>query len=169
MPYKNKETARAWGRAYYQEHKETQRAKSQAYYQEHKEEHKESRRAYAKTYGAKHRTELSIREAAYRTLHKERITKRDAAHHRLIKMDALNAYGGPKCVCCGETLFEGLAIDHIAGDGAEHRRKTKTTSGMYHWLKKNGYPPGFQVLCATCNVAKGTGDHCPHQDLKGAT
>jgi hypothetical protein len=22
------------------------------------------------------------------------------------------------------------------------------------------------VLCGTCNWAKGTGDHCPHQDVR---
>jgi hypothetical protein len=82
-----------------------------------------------------------------------------------LKLATLNAYGGPRCICCGETLVRGLTIDHINGDGGTHRKEHGTGTGLYHWLKKNNYPPGFQVLCWTCNVAKGMADHCPHQDL----
>ena len=86
-----------------------------------------------------------------------------------LRMEAFNAYGGAKCACCGETLIEGLTIDHIGGDGARHRRETPsqaTGRGFYAWLKANEYPRGYQVLCATCNLAKGTDDHCPHEDLR---
>jgi hypothetical protein len=79
-------------------------------------------------------------------------------------MEAFDAYGGAKCACCGETLFEGLTIDHINGDGKAHRKVAGAGTGLYRWLKLHDFPPGFQVLCATCNLAKGTGDHCPHKD-----
>jgi len=28
-------------------------------------------------------------------------------------------------------------------------------TSLYSWLRTNGYPPGYQVLCITCNMAKG--------------
>ena len=89
-----------------------------------------------------------------------------------VKLAALNAYGGCKCACCGETHIEFLAIDHINNDGAEHRRSivkglgwkgSSTGIHMHQWLKNNGYPPGFQVLCHNCNFAKGHFDCCPHK------
>ena len=135
-----------------------------AYHAAHREEHK----AYMRAWHAAHRESEAARQQAYRkeprgkALHAARARE----YHLRRKMDAFNAYGGPVCACCGETLFEGLTIDHIAGDGAAHRHAINSRLGndLYRWLKLHGYPPGFQVLCATCNLAKGTGDHCPHKD-----
>lgn len=43
-------------------------------------------------------------------------------------------------------------IDHIDGGGNQHRSGEKCHgSGVFSWLKKNGYPPGFRVLCHNCN------------------
>jgi hypothetical protein len=67
-----------------------------------------------------------------------------------LKLDAFNAYGGPECFGCGETSAEVLEIDHIAGGGTRHR-KTIGLSNIYLWLKQQGYPPGYRVLCPTCN------------------
>jgi hypothetical protein len=70
------------------------------------------------------------------------------------RMEALNAYGGPVCVGCGNDNVDILEIDHIAGGGNEHRRDIGIASGgysFYLWLKREGFPPGFRVLCPTCN------------------
>lgn len=78
--------------------------------------------------------------------------------------EAIQAYGG-FCACCGETEMSFLQIDHINNDGAEHR---KSISGvpLGPWLKRRGYPEGFQVLCVNCNFAKHTnGGVCPHQTI----
>lgn len=73
--------------------------------------------------------------------------------HAANRLAALAHYGGA-CACCGET-FEGfLVIDHIDGNGNEHRKAMGARTGVFLWLKRNGYPPGFQVLCANCNMAK---------------
>ncbi len=83
--------------------------------------------------------------------------------HRKLRQEVLNAYGG-KCACCGETQYEFLAIDHIDGNGAAHRRENKLAKGtaFYYWLRREDWPEGFQVLCHNCNQAKGWYGQCPH-------
>jgi len=58
-----------------------------------------------------------------------------------------------------------LAIDHIEGGGGQHRESIgKKGTQFYSWLKENGYPPGFQVLCHNCNISKFiNGGYCIHQ------
>lgn len=88
-----------------------------------------------------------------------------------IRDAAFAAYGGNRCVCCGETTREFLTLDHIKNDGAQFRRlhfsKKSQSHGAgywtYAWVVKHNFPPGFQVLCMNCNYGKrmnhGT---CPH-------
>lgn len=92
-----------------------------------------------------------------------KINLEQAAAHRLRrKTQVLVAYGGVFCACCGEDDIRFLTIDHINGDGGEHRKEV-LGSKLYNWLKQNNFPPGFQVLCYNCNCAKRDGDKCPHQ------
>jgi hypothetical protein len=78
------------------------------------------------------------------------------------KDEVYNAYGGYICKCCGETDAIFLTIDHVNNDGYLHRKQFKTD--IYSWLRTNGYPAGFQVLCWNCNRAKHYNDGiCPHQ------
>jgi hypothetical protein len=78
-----------------------------------------------------------------------------------LREDVLRAYG-ESCACCGESEPRFLQIDHINNDGKAHRTEIGT-SGLYRWLKKNGYPEGFQTLCANCNLGKHlNGGVCPH-------
>ena len=71
---------------------------------------------------------------------------------------------GPSCACCGST--ENLSIDHVNGDGAEHREElfgNERYGGgwkFWLWLVQNDFPPGFQVLCRSCNLSKGKGQEC---------
>jgi hypothetical protein len=79
------------------------------------------------------------------------------ADYRLqLKIDALNAYGGPQCAGkdCNCIDADVLEIDHVDGGGCKHRRLVTSGRGghpFYQWLKREGYPPGFRVLCPTCN------------------
>ena len=83
------------------------------------------------------------------------------------KDDVFTAYGGYKCVCCGETEPMFLSIDHINNDGAKERKSGKyhgSGTAFYQWLRKNRYPFGYQVLCMNCQIGKHkNGGVCPHQ------
>lgn len=86
-----------------------------------------------------------------------------------LKLEVYAAYGGAKCACCGEDHIEFLSIDHINDNGAAHRKKifgdsrAGSSERMYRWLKRNNYPPGFQILCMNCNCAKHRYGECPHK------
>lgn len=91
------------------------------------------------------------------------------ARHASQKLAVLAAYGGPVCVGCGETEVAVLQIDHVNGDGNGHASKigrgniARGRAKMYRWLKENGYPPGFRVLCANCNIRAARGLPFPNQ------
>jgi hypothetical protein len=156
-------------RAYQLAHKDEIAARNKAWREAHKEELADRRRGrnsrpYSPSYYQEHKDEHKAAQARYAAEHPGARSGWSRERNRALKTEVLSAYGGAKCVCCGETLFEGLTIDHIGGDGSAHRKEIGNT--LYPWLKKNNYPPGFQVLCGTCNMAKRTSDHCPHEDLR---
>lgn len=78
-------------------------------------------------------------------------------------MKVIAAYGG-RCICCGERHPAFLSIDHINGDGKQHRKEVHD-SRIYRWLKKHNYPKNrFQLLCYNCNIAKYHNNNvCPHR------
>lgn len=80
-----------------------------------------------------------------------------------MKYAALVAYSSkhPECACCGLDQWQFLTIDHVNGGGNQHRKSMGVTS-IFRWLKANNYPPGFQVLCHNCNLAKYIYGQCPH-------
>jgi len=82
--------------------------------------------------------------------------------YKRLKDNLFEAYGGRKCACCGETRSEFLTIDHLVPAGARHH-KTRCGVGLYRWLKKQGYPSGYRVLCMNCNFAIGHFGRCPHE------
>lgn len=85
------------------------------------------------------------------------------------KLAAMAGYGGAQCKCCGETELRFLQMDHINNDGAKHRHELGTRAIPYTWFPRNGFPPGFQVLCANCNAGKKANKGvCPHTEQRGA-
>ena len=97
--------------------------------------------------------------------------KRREAHRRT-KLKVLEAYGGCKCACCGETHMEFMTIDHINGGGEKHRKELiaqgRSGNPLYGWLIRNKFPAGFRVLCMNCNFAIGHFGVCPHELEKSA-
>jgi hypothetical protein len=65
-----------------------------------------------------------------------------------------------------------LRFEGGRGGCSAHREKLfgrdAETCGMYRWLRDNGLPVGFQILCLSCNDSKGTGERCTlaHIDSK---
>lgn len=133
-------------RQYAVDNKDKINAKVREWYLNNKEKAAEYRKAWAKENPDKRRQYV-------------------ANHLKKLRTEVFEAYGGIFCACCGESGLPFLTIDHINGDGAEHRRTLKGRGGkdFYSWLRKNNYPPAYQVLCFNCNMAKGTLEFCPHQ------
>lgn len=70
---------------------------------------------------------------------------------------------GPICVCCGETRYSMLAVDHVDNSGGKHRKKIGQ-GNTCTWLVTNGFPEGFQILCCNCNWSKHiNGGMCDHE------
>jgi hypothetical protein len=85
------------------------------------------------------------------------------AYASRVKKEVINFYAG-QCVCCGENDIDVLNIDHINQDGSILRRLYPSQNKIYFWLRKNGYPDDYQVLCCNCN--RGSfffNGVCPHQ------
>lgn len=111
-------------------------------------------------------------DAAWRQANPEKYAEYNRKSNLKLKRQVMDAYGG-HCTCCGETELVFLTIDHVNNDGAEHRRQIAAEIGAtwsqggsrtYRWLRDNGFPEGFQVLCANCNCGKQwNGGVCPHQ------
>lgn len=105
-----------------------------------------------------HRRKMESGDEAYR----EKLYTRRQQYMEKLRHDVIQGYGGA-CTCCGESNESFLQIDHVVGGGNAHRRELGSTQAVYVWLRKNGYPDGFQVLCANCNMAKDRRGGCPHQ------
>lgn len=78
-----------------------------------------------------------------------------------LKNEVLSVYGRngkPECVQCGFSDIRALCLDHINDNGAEERLKlgSKNIAGTRFatWVRKQGFPKGYQTLCANCNLIK---------------
>lgn len=81
------------------------------------------------------------------------------------RLEVLSYYspGSIKCACCGEGTYEFLAIDHINGTADKHASGySKSGWRLGEWLKRQGFPSGYRVLCHNCNCARGFYGRCPH-------
>ena len=99
------------------------------------------------------------RAARCRFCHRDHNNRRN----RALRIKVLTHYGGdpPRCACCHETTLEFLGLDHINGGGRQQRKTIKKR--WWEWLRQQGFPPGFRVLCHNCNQAIGVYGYCPHQ------
>ena len=85
-----------------------------------------------------------------------------------LQKDVLTHYGHGKlaCVCCGEPNILFLTIDHVNGRKTEHEKKHWKHRGwmLKQYLRKNGYPEGYQTLCWNCNSGRALNKGiCPHK------
>lgn len=107
------------------------------------------------------RLSLSLKEksARYRQEHREEYRQHQRQKAREIKMEIFSHYswGTPQCARCKIKDMDVLTIDHIKGNGAEERKSlgwNGQSGHFYRWLKRNDFPPHYQVLCYNCNMKK---------------
>ena len=132
------------------------RETSKDHYQNNKPEYKRRAKDWAYSNPEKRRTICHTYDSSH--------TEEAMSYNKKKKLEVLEAYGGPTCVCCFETEIEFLCIDHIDGGGGKHLREIKKAgSTFYRWLKKEGWPIGYRVLCHNCNMATRYNKLCPHQ------
>jgi len=135
---------------WYERNREHQLAKARAHY----EANKDAKIAYGKKWH-------------YANLDKVAVYAKRTVRH--LREDVFRAYGG-KCACpaCGEDNLLFLTIDHVNGGGNKHRKEVlgshlKAGVHTYVWLRQQGYPKGFQILCFQCNMGRNrNGGICPH-------
>lgn len=89
------------------------------------------------------------------------------AYRLKLKIEVLTAYsnGIPRCECCKVEFLEFLTLDHVHGGGTQERRKLGQNQ-IFARLRRENYPPGFRVLCFSCNWSYGCYGYCPHQKAK---
>ncbi len=134
------------------------------------EQSKDRLKAYYREYHDANREQIIKRAVDWQKANPEKRRTNALAHYYRLQHDAVMAYGGFECACCSEREPMFLSLDHVNNDGREHREQIGSTGGarFYKWLRDNGYPPGFQVLCMNCNHGRHrNGGVCPHKE--GAT
>ena len=99
------------------------------------------------------------RESVRRWREANREESREQQQRSISKLKAavLDHYGH-ECACCGAT--DRLTVDHINGDGDQHRQQVGGGWAIYRWIIANGFPDGFQILCRPCNTSKRGGPRC---------
>lgn len=112
------------------------------------------------------RCELCRQKYLYEYRRREETKLRRKQSNRNIRERLFAGYGG-KCVCCGETKFEFLALDHVNGGGRQER-KTMSTQQIALRAIRNGFPPEYRVLCHNCNQSHGWYGYCPHENERTA-
>lgn len=87
--------------------------------------------------------------------------------YRLERRNIVLAHYGGKCACCGEANKGFLTVDHIEGVIPEMEACGKKLNGwvLYNYLIAQNFPPGYQCLCANCNMAIGWWGVCPHKQV----
>lgn len=129
------------------------------YYKKWRQKNKEKRVAYQRKWEQEHREQRRKSERKRRATedrgHRQELQRKS---RQKLKMEILLHYSGgtPRCVRCLIDDINVLCIDHIEGGGYKERQGGISRGGysFYQRLKKLGYPKGYQVLCANCNLKK---------------
>ncbi len=112
------------------------------------------RREYLRQYSHSH---LEQRRE-YLKRHREYFREYIRQYKERIKMEVLSHYsnGKPLCNVCNESRIDCLSIDHINGNGSQHRKALHLKGGLnfYGWIRKQNYPSDYQVLCMNCQYIK---------------
>ncbi|KKK67359.1 hypothetical protein LCGC14_2954820, partial [marine sediment metagenome] len=91
----------------------------------------------------------------YYKLHREKCLEASRKNNDRLRLDVLQHYSSlaPHCSLCGESDLLVLNLDHIDGGGYAHRKSKGMImwgGNIYGYLRKEGYPQGYQTLCMNC-------------------
>lgn len=121
-------------------------SKGVEYHREYREKNRAQRRKWNRDWIDKNRERYNASKYIYR---------------ENLKKEAVAIYSiDNDCAICGCTDIDVLCLDHIDDDGAEDRKRrgisgrNSAGTSTYAALKRDGWPGGFQVLCANCNLKK---------------
>jgi hypothetical protein len=101
----------------------------------------------------KEHTARMMQNSDYATRARASVRAGSKRHHLKHKNAVLDHYGR-QCRRCGFTDLRALSVDHIAGNGAQHRREIGGGNNICRWLVANMFPSGFQILCMNCQMIK---------------
>ncbi len=127
------------------EGKAREKANKQKWIRAHPERFRESKRKWYQKNQIKIRAEVKIK-------------------YEKLRLEVLKHYsnGTLSCVCCGESIYQFLTVDHIEGGGTQ-QRKILGAANLLSFLLKNDYPKGYRVLCYNCNCGREKNNGiCPH-------
>lgn len=120
---------------------------------------------YNGEYGGRYRCKLCVNEQ--RREYGRRKPWMQQKYRNGLKREVLSAYSTSlRCVCCFETTFKFLTLDHVYNDGKQDRESCK--NAVFQKLKREGFPnkDKYQVLCFNCNFGKAVNKGvCPHKDI----
>jgi hypothetical protein len=152
---KNRDTLREKGREYWNDPENRDRARQR--YQENREEILARQRQYQDA----NREVVRERNRQYYWANLDVSRERVLARASELRTQVFAHYG-TSCACCGRT--DNLSIDHVNGDGKQHREEIFGRQGggveFWYWLITQNFPEGYQTLCRPCNTSKATGERC---------
>src|SRR5437870_9998304 len=134
--------------------------------------HRERQRFYSRIYYRSHREHCLAIGRRSQEKNRERYLRirREYEARKLKRVVPLvighYSAGTFRCACCGESQRDFLTIDHVDGNGYKTSKALgipRGGSGLYRWLVRRGFPPGYAVLCMNCNVSKGKHGVCAHK------
>jgi hypothetical protein len=108
-----------------------------------------------------HRIELATERKRWLKKVDPTYREKERGYARALRQQMLNAYGR-ECECCGEATEQFLTLEHVNGDGKEHRARLGNASVLRD-LRRRGWPTdGFAILCMNCNWGSRFTGVCPH-------
>ncbi len=132
---------------------------------------------YSRQYYAQNALKIKTRSKRWRMENPDLVRQYSLNHARKmsksVRRGVIGHYskGTFTCMCCGESEFDFLAIDHIAGNAnrtSKEQGLPRAGTRFYKWLFKNHLPDGYETLCANCNLSKQKRGICIHK-VKGPT
>lgn len=138
---------------------------------------RERKRSYAANYRKKfpEKVRFAIRRAMRkrRNYYRLKLRENNRKYSKSVKHSVFDHYshGTFACACCGESNLDFLTLDHVNGGGTKERiaifgRPNSAGTRFFKWLINSGFPSGYQILCANCNMSKGAHAACVHQGLR---